>query len=142
MTTSDFTHGFIASVFSENLGNFLRGLFAGAYLLKIVSGVFSLFEYSRIIISGLYFRTAFACRKSSLSVSLQLICINLDFKVFIYPRLIMKKFSFPKIQNRQLIFSPRKPYDLVAERSETTASYLQFPVWWTWRASNPHLSDP
>ena len=34
------------------------------------------------------------------------------------------------MQNRQLIFSPRIPYDLVAERSETTASCLQFPVWW------------
>ena len=35
------------------------------------------------------------------------------------------------MQNRQLIFSPRKPYDLVAERSEATASCLQFPVWWS-----------
>ena len=35
------------------------------------------------------------------------------------------------MQNRQLIFSPRKPYDLVAERSEATAPCLQFPVWWT-----------
>ena len=34
------------------------------------------------------------------------------------------------MQNRQLIFSPRKPYDLVAERSEATAPCLQFPVWW------------
>ena len=41
------------------------------------------------------------------------------------------------LQNRQLLFSPRKPYDLVADlpcrqagRSEATASYLQFPVWW------------
>ena len=34
------------------------------------------------------------------------------------------------MQNRQLIFSPRKPYYLVAERSEVTASCLQFPVWW------------
>ena len=42
------------------------------------------------------------------------------------------------LQNRQLIFSPRKPYDLVAERSEASASCLQFPVWWGWRDSNPH----
>jgi len=35
------------------------------------------------------------------------------------------------LQNRQLIFSPRIPYDLVTERSEATASCLQFPVWWT-----------
>ena len=36
------------------------------------------------------------------------------------------------LQNRQLIFSPRKPYDLVAERSEATAPCLQFPVWWVY----------
>ena len=35
------------------------------------------------------------------------------------------------LQNRQLIFSPRKPYDLVAERSEANLENLQFPVWWT-----------
>ena len=35
------------------------------------------------------------------------------------------------MQNRQLIFSPRIPYDLVAERSEATTSGLQFPVWWS-----------
>ena len=35
------------------------------------------------------------------------------------------------MQNRQLIFSPKIPYDLVAERSEATASCLQFPVWWS-----------
>jgi len=35
------------------------------------------------------------------------------------------------LQNRQLLFSPKIPYDLVAERSEATASCLQFPVWWT-----------
>ncbi|OHB22272.1 MAG: hypothetical protein A2913_01270, partial [Parcubacteria group bacterium RIFCSPLOWO2_01_FULL_40_65] len=34
------------------------------------------------------------------------------------------------LQNRQLLFSPKIPYDLVAERSEATASCLQFPVWW------------
>ena len=42
------------------------------------------------------------------------------------------------LQNRQLLFSPRKPYDLVAERSEANASCLQFPVWWARRESNPH----
>ena len=35
------------------------------------------------------------------------------------------------MQNRQLIFSPKIPYDLVAERSEATASRLQFPVRWS-----------
>ena len=43
----------------------------------------------------------------------------------------MQKFSFPKMQNRQLIFSPKIPYDLVAERGEATTSCLQFPVWWS-----------
>ena len=40
------------------------------------------------------------------------------------------------MQNRQLIFSPRKPYDLVAERSEAAAPCLQFPVWWARMESN------
>ena len=40
----------------------------------------------------------------------------------------MQKFSFPKMQNRQLVFSPEKPYDLVAERSEAAVSTLQFPI--------------
>ena len=40
------------------------------------------------------------------------------------------------LQNRQLLFSPRKPYDLVAERSKATASCLQFPIWWTRGESN------
>ena len=35
------------------------------------------------------------------------------------------------MQNRQLIFSPKKPYDLVAERSEASPVDLTFPVWWT-----------
>ena len=43
------------------------------------------------------------------------------------------------LQNRPLIFSPRKPYDLAAERSEATASCLQFPVWWTRGESNPRM---
>ena len=34
------------------------------------------------------------------------------------------------MQNRQLIFSPKIPYDLVAERSEANLENLQFPVWW------------
>ena len=45
------------------------------------------------------------------------------------------------LQNRQLIFSARKPYDLVAERSEATTPCLQFPVWWTYRESNPDLGN-
>ncbi len=41
------------------------------------------------------------------------------------------------MQNCQLIFSPKIPYDLVAESRnkrdklrEATVSGLQFPVWW------------
>ena len=34
------------------------------------------------------------------------------------------------MQNRQLIFSSRKPYDLVAERSEANPKNLQIPFWW------------
>ncbi len=46
------------------------------------------------------------------------------------------------MQNRQLIFSPRKPYDLVAERSEATAPCLQFPVGGTTENWTPALSMP
>ena len=45
------------------------------------------------------------------------------------------------LQNRQLLFSPRKPYDSVAKRSEATASCLQFPVWWTHRELHPGRVD-
>ena len=33
------------------------------------------------------------------------------------------------LQNRQLIFSPEIPYDLVAERSEADQRNLTFPYW-------------
>ncbi|MEK7117350.1 MAG: hypothetical protein AAB861_01090, partial [Patescibacteria group bacterium] len=32
-------------------------------------------------------------------------------------------------RNRQLIFSPKIPYNLVAERSEATPNHLQIPYW-------------
>ena len=45
----------------------------------------------------------------------------------------MQNFSFPKMENRQFKFSPRKPYDLVAESAkradklrEATSKTLQF----------------
>ena len=41
------------------------------------------------------------------------------------------------LQNRQLLFSPKIPYDLVAERSEANLENLQFPVWWTRGELNP-----
>ncbi len=42
------------------------------------------------------------------------------------------------LQNRQLIFKPVIPYDLVAERSEATAVTLPFPKVSPRRESNPH----
>ena len=42
------------------------------------------------------------------------------------------------LQNRQIKFSPQKPYDLVAERSEATTENLQFSHWYPVRESNPH----
>ena len=38
----------------------------------------------------------------------------------------MQKFSFPKTQNRQLIFSPKIQYKLAAERSEAASNGLRF----------------
>ena len=35
------------------------------------------------------------------------------------------------MQNRQLIFSPKIPYDLVAERSEATSTDLSFSKMWS-----------
>jgi len=51
------------------------------------------------------------------------------------------------MQNRQLIFSPRKPYDLVADPAldagEATASCLQFPVWWSiLKVVRTHFAPP
>ncbi|MBU0637178.1 recombinase family protein, partial [Patescibacteria group bacterium] len=40
------------------------------------------------------------------------------------------------LQNRQLIFSPKIPYDLVAERSEASQRNLTFPYWCTCEESN------
>ena len=52
------------------------------------------------------------------------------------------------MQNRQLIFSPRKPYDLVAESAnsadklrEATASRFQFPLSWSFlEIVRPHFA--
>ena len=43
------------------------------------------------------------------------------------------------LQNRQLIFSPKIPYNLVAERSEANQRNLTFPYWCPQEESNPHL---
>ena len=34
-------------------------------------------------------------------------------------------------QNRQLVFSPEIPFNLVAEQSEATPQNLTFEKWWT-----------
>ena len=39
---------------------------------------------------------------------------------------MIKNFSFPKMQNRQLIFSPKIQYKLAAERSEAASNGLRF----------------
>ena len=41
----------------------------------------------------------------------------------------LQKFSFPKMENRQFKFSPKIPYDLVAERSEATSKTLPNSDW-------------
>ena len=42
---------------------------------------------------------------------------------------MIKKFSSPKMQNRQFVFTPKIQYKLVAERSEANQNRLQFPTW-------------
>ncbi len=50
---------------------------------------------------------------------------------------MIKKFSSPKMRNRQFVFAPKIEYKLVAEQSETNTFSLQFPTWCAWRGSNP-----
>ena len=42
---------------------------------------------------------------------------------------MIKKFSSPKMQNRQFFFTPKIQYKLVAERSEANLSNLRIPFW-------------
>ena len=49
--------------------------------------------------------------------------------------MVLKIFFYQK-QNRQLIFSPKIPYDLVAERSEANLENLRIPFWWARKESN------
>ncbi len=42
-----------------------------------------------------------------------------------------KKFSSPKMRNRQFVFAPKIEYQLVAERSEANQNSLTFPMWCT-----------
>src|SRR3989338_10297448 len=41
------------------------------------------------------------------------------------------------LRNREFLFAPKTPYDLVAERSEATSESLTFPTWCPWWESNP-----
>lgn len=51
---------------------------------------------------------------------------------------MIKKFSFPRMQNRQFVFEPKMQYVLTAERSETASSGLPFPKVSPRQESNPH----
>src|SRR3989344_6881789 len=41
----------------------------------------------------------------------------------------IKKFSSPKMRNRQFAFTPKIEYELVTERSEANQNSLTFPTW-------------
>ncbi len=49
----------------------------------------------------------------------------------------IKKFSSPKMRNRQFVFAPKIEYKLVAERGEANQNHLQIPYWCRGRESNP-----
>ena len=49
---------------------------------------------------------------------------------------IHKKFSSPKMRNREFVFAPKIEYQLVAERSEANQSSLTFPFWCAREESN------
>ena len=42
---------------------------------------------------------------------------------------MIKKFSSPKMRNREFVFTPKIEYELVAERSEANQNSLTFPIW-------------
>jgi len=42
---------------------------------------------------------------------------------------MIKKFSSPKMRNREFVFTPKIEYELVAERSEANQNSLTFPFW-------------
>ena len=60
---------------------------------------------------------------------------------------MIKKFSFPKMRNRQFVFAPKIEYQLVAESFDFTQDKLReanqnaltFPFWCPREESNPHL---
>jgi hypothetical protein len=42
---------------------------------------------------------------------------------------MIKKFSSPRMRNRQFVFAPKIEYQLAAERSEANQNSLTFPFW-------------
>ncbi|KKS15982.1 MAG: hypothetical protein UU71_C0010G0004 [Parcubacteria group bacterium GW2011_GWB1_41_6] len=59
---------------------------------------------------------------------------------------LIKKFSSPKMRNRQFVFAPKIEYKLVAESAEradklreANPSNLQFPTWCEKGELNPRL---
>ena len=42
------------------------------------------------------------------------------------------------MRNRQIVFTPKIEYELVAERSEVNQNSLTFPFWSPQKESNPH----
>ena len=53
---------------------------------------------------------------------------------------MIKKFSSPKMRNREFVFTPKIEYKLAAERSEANQNRLTFPFWCARGESNPRPS--
>lgn len=51
---------------------------------------------------------------------------------------MIKKFSSPKMRNREFVFTPKTEYKLVAERGEANPDLLTFPTWCPRQESNLH----
>lgn len=62
------------------------------------------------------------------------------FRAFSWFLYWIKKFSSPRMQNRQFIFEPKMQYSLTAERSEAAVSNLRIPFWCHRKESNLQLS--
>ncbi|KKS24915.1 MAG: hypothetical protein UU84_C0053G0011 [Candidatus Yanofskybacteria bacterium GW2011_GWC2_41_9] len=52
---------------------------------------------------------------------------------------MIKKFSSPKMRNREFVFTPKIEYKLAAERSEANQNSLTFPFWCPREESNLYL---
>ena len=88
---------------------------------------------------GVPSQKTFSFWSKTLSNSLIVLLVNVNN----YIRFMIKKFSSPKMRNRQFVFALKIEYQLVAERSEANPSCLQFPFWCLGRDSNPQsLAGP